>query len=330
MTIGCSAFARSAAIVVVAAFAVAFPQIAVAQSASLAGTWNFIPDKSTATPGPVPYKSMTLTFSDAAGGQMTIDGVDAQGKPVKGTVAAVADGKPHPVSGITEYDSSTLTRFNDTTTSYNYTKRKSTVALGNRVLSQNGNVLTFREQTFNANGKQTGTVTIVFAKPGYDFASAAAAAAPKAGTVTMTSPLTADETAAAAALEKGDDDAAIAAFTKIIDSKQQTPMLYYDHVGRGIAYAKKNQNELAIADFDAALKLKPDDVDARFRRGGTRLQLKQYDAAIEDFGEVVKADPMNAMAFRLRGFAYNTLGNDKAAGSDYDKACALNKDLCQN
>jgi tetratricopeptide (TPR) repeat protein len=119
-------------------------------------------------------------------------------------------------------------------------------------------------------------------------------------------------------------------FTKVIDAKQPTPMLYYDHVGRGIAYAKKNQHEQALADFDAALKLKPGDADALFRRAGTRLQLKQYQAAIDDFSASITVDGTNAMAYRLRGFAYNTLGNDKAAGADYDKACALNKDLCQN
>jgi hypothetical protein len=39
-------------------------------------------------------------------------------------------------------------------------------------------------------------------------------------------------------------------------------------------------------------------------------------------------DGTNAMAYRLRGFAYNTLGKDTLAAPDYDKACMLNKDLC--
>jgi tetratricopeptide (TPR) repeat protein len=302
-----------------------------AQAPSLAGKWEFHPEKSAAKPGPVPYKSATVTFSDAAGTQMTIEGVDAEGKPFKATMTGVADGKPHPVTGMVDYDTSTLIRASDTTASFNYTKRKSTVMLGNRVLSRDGGVLTFREQTFNTNGKPTGTETIVFAKPGYDFASAErAAAAPRAPAGTLVSPLSPAESAAAASLEKGDDDAAIAAFTKIIDAKQATPMLYYDYVGRGIALAKKGENEKAVADFDASIKLKPDNADALFRRGGTKLQLKQYQPAIDDFSAAIKADASNAMAYRLRGFAYNTLGNDKAAGADYDKACMLDKNLCQN
>jgi hypothetical protein len=314
--------------IAIALFAAAVPQLVMAQSDPLAGTWEFHPEKSTFTPGPARYKSMTVTF--AGQNQMTMDGVDAQGKPIKGTFAAVPDGKPHPVSGMAEFDASTLTRFSDTVTSYMYTKRKSNVVVGNRVLSRDGNVLTFSEKTYDDKGKQTGTIMMVFAKPGFDFASLNQPAPARTAGTTLTSPLTPAETAAAAALEKGEDDAAIAMFTKVIEAKQPTPMLYYDHVGRGIAYAKKSQHDQALADFDAALKLKPDDADALFRRAGTHLQLKQYQAAIDDFSASIMVDGTNAMAYRLRGFAYNTLGNDKAAGADYDKACALNKDLCQN
>ena len=161
---------------------------AFAQANSLAGTWEFHPEKSAATTAPLP-KSMKLTFADAAGTQMTVEGIDAKGQPVKATIPTVADGKPHPVAGVPDFDTATLTKFNDTTTSYNYQKRKSTVILGNRVLSRDGNILTMREQIFNANGKQLGTTTMVFAKPGFDFASIQQASAVPAGPAgTMQSP----------------------------------------------------------------------------------------------------------------------------------------------
>ena len=115
--------------------------------------------------------------------------------------------------------------------------------------------------------------------------------------------------------------------TKVIDAKASLT-LYFDYLSRGIAYAKKGQNDLALADFDAAVKLKPDDADSLFRRGSMRLSLKQYDGAIEDLTGAIKGDDKNAMAYRLRGFAYNTQGKDTLAAPDYDKACALNKELC--
>jgi len=183
MNLRCSALVRRAAIVILAAFAAAFPQIVAAQSDPLAGKWNFVPERSTFTPGPARYKSMTMTFSGS--GEMTLEGIDAQGKPVKITYSAVADGKPHPVTGIDAFDTVSWSRFNDAITTYAYLKRKSNVALGSRSLSADGNVLTFNEKTFDEKGKQTGTAVMVFAKPGFEVASATPPGRPAAPTVML-------------------------------------------------------------------------------------------------------------------------------------------------
>jgi len=330
-----SAFARRAAIVILAAFAAALPQIVIAQSDPLAGTWNFVPERSTFTPGPAGYKSMTLAFSNSGESQMTVEGVDAEGKPVKATYAAVADGKPHPVTGMAAFDSVSWNRSSDTVTSYMYLKRKVPVILGNRVLSPDGNTLTFRETTFDNKGKQISTAVMVFAKPGFELASAtpgntAGAGAGAAAAVGLAPRTTPDEDAGAAALERGDDDAAIRFFTAAIDKKDKLANPLYDYVSRGVAYVKKGMNEQALADFDTAVKLKPDDTDARFRRGGTRIQLKQYQGAIEDLTAVIQTDPMHAAAYRLRGFSYNMLDQNTNGTADNDKACSLNKELCLN
>lgn len=125
---------------------------------------------------------------------------------------------------------------------------------------------------------------------------------------------------------------AIRLYTKAIEATEKTPRLYYDYVSRGVAYVRKGQTAEAMKDFDEALKLKPDDLDARFRRGGLLVQRKQYEAAIEDFSKFLEADedgtdPNRAMAFRLRGFSYNTLQQDEKAGADYEAACMINKQL---
>jgi tetratricopeptide (TPR) repeat protein len=115
----------------------------------------------------------------------------------------------------------------------------------------------------------------------------------------------------------------------------KTPRLYYDYISRGIAYIKKNQTAEALRDFEEALKLKPDDLDARFRKAGILVQQKQYEAAIEDYTKYLEADkdgtdPNRAMALRLRGFSYNTLQQDVQAGADYMAACMINPmlDVC--
>src|SRR5258707_5024908 len=225
MNLSRSAFVRRAAIAILAAFAALLPQIVIAQSVPLTGTFNFVPGRSNFTPGPARYKNMTMTFS--ASGDMTLEGVDARDKPVKMTYTVVADGKPHPVTGMDAFDTVSWSRFSDTIATYAYLKRKSNVALGSRSLSADGNVLTFNEKTFDEKGKQTGTAVMVFAKPGLEVASSKPPQVAAPAPVVAQSGLTADEMAATAALEKDDADGAIAALTRAIDKKSK-PL--YDHV----------------------------------------------------------------------------------------------------
>jgi hypothetical protein len=320
-----SATARRAAIAIVAAFAAAIPHFAAAQSDPLAGTWNFVPERSNFMPGPARYKSMTLTYS--ASGDMTLDGVDAQGKPVKLTYPGIADGKPHAVSGTDAFDTVSWSKFSDTIATYSFLKRKSNVVLGSRSLSPDGNIMTFSEKTFDTNGRQTGTAVMTFAKPGFETASATAPKPPPPPVVVPTT--TPDEDTGTAALAKNDADGAIAAFTLAIDKKDKIASPVYDHVMRGLAYSKKGMTEQAYADFDAAVMLKPEDKDARFRRGGTRVLMKQYDGAIEDLTVAIGDGSTNASAYSLRGFAYDSVGQYNNGNADEEKACELDKSLCK-
>lgn len=322
-----SAFARRAAFVILAAFAGVLPQSAGAQGNLPTGTFNFVPERSTFTPGPAKYKTMTMTFSGA--GDVTVEGVDAQGRPVKATYSAVTDGKLHPVTGMDAADSVSWSRFSDTISTYSYLKRRTNVILGSRSLSPDGNVLTFNEKMFDDRGKQIGTAVMVFAKPGFEVASATPPqAAPGVPPPPPAPKFTADEKAGLAALEKDDADGAIAAFTRSLDKKEADASPVYDHVMRGTAHAKKGQYEQALADFDAAVMIKPDDVEARLRRGGTRAQLKQFQGAIEDLTAVIQVDANNAAAYRMRGFSYNSIDQSGNGAADNEKACSLNKDFC--
>jgi tetratricopeptide (TPR) repeat protein len=331
------AFARRAAIVIVAAVGAALPQIVIAQSDALAGKWILVPERSKFA-GQAGYKSLTLTFSKAgAGMKKEINGVDANGSPIKGTVEVVEDGKSHPAMGIREYDSATWRKLSDTQAVYTYDRRRSTVTVGSRALGQGGKTLTYREQVVDK-GKQLGTSVLFFVKEGVDVASLA----PRPGSAPPRVPVVApppsslpDEEAADAALAAGNDDEAIRLYTAAIEAPVKTLRLYYDYIGRGVAYLKKNQTAEAMRDFDEALKLKPDDLDARFRRAGLLVQQKQYDKAIEDYTKFLEADkegtdPNRAMALRLRGFSYNTLQQDVKAGEDYAAACMINNmlDVC--
>ena len=313
--------------VAVAGFVLAFAQSASAQNNPLAGTWKLDPAKSS---GPAKYQSMTLSFGD--GTQMTLDGVDAGGKPVKGSFMAVPDGKQHPITGMGTYDSGSWTKANESTVSFQYFKGKNIVVLGTRTVSADGSTLTIHDNLYDNNGKQTGTEILVFQNPDVKVATVNKPAGqpqpqPPAAPKSVFTP---QETEAVAALGKNDNDGAIKLFTAIIDSKQQTPMLYYDYNSRGIAYLRKDQKDQALADFDAAIKLKPDDGDSHFRRGAMKLEKMDYQAAIDDLSVTVDKDPMNADAWNLRSFAYYRLNKTAEGAADTEKACALKKDYCVN
>ena len=56
-------------------------------------------------------------------------------------------------------------------------------------------------------------------------------------------------------------------------------------VSRGIAYRKKKQYDLAIKDYDQAIRLNPNDSAAFNNRGIAYKKKKQYDRAIEDYDQ---------------------------------------------
>jgi tetratricopeptide (TPR) repeat protein len=294
-----------------------------AQTSPLVGTWNLVPEKST---GPARYKSMTMTIG-GAGDMVDAEGTDAKGQPVKQNYTIVTDGKPHPITGIPDADTATWTRYSDTNTSYQYNKGKNIVVLGARSLSADKKTLTLREQVYDRNGKQLGTSILVFDNPNVVVASVTPGAA--AAPIMIQPPgLTADEKAGQAALAANNDDEAIAAFTRALDKKEKGFDAHYDYVMRGVAYGKKNDIGKAMADFDEAVKLKPEDADVRFRRGAIRFQQKEYKGTVEDMSVVIKADEMNGPAYRMRGFSLNMLDQRTEGAADNEKACELNKDLC--
>jgi hypothetical protein len=160
-------FARRTVITVLTAFAfaAALPQAGFAQSGGLLGTWKLIPERSTFQPGPAPYRSMTLHFSATERGlKNDAMGIDADGRPIEGTYMIVADGKFYPVTGMSEFDSSSYTPVSDTTTVYVRRKLGTTVVAGSRVLSRNGETLFFREKTVDEQGIETARATLVFEK----------------------------------------------------------------------------------------------------------------------------------------------------------------------
>ena len=141
--------------------AVPVPPSGAAQTDPLIGIWKFDAARSTFTPGPAPFRSLTLNFSVAAQGlRNDVQGVDSDGKPITTVFTIVPDGQFYPVTGAPDFDSSAWRRVDANTTEYSRRRNGQVVITGTRVLSANGRLLTFTEKGTHANGQQYSAVAI--------------------------------------------------------------------------------------------------------------------------------------------------------------------------
>ena len=115
-------------------------------------------------------------------------------------------------------------------------------------------------------------------------------------------------------------DLAIANYNKAIQLKPD-----YDHIynNRGLAKIWGGQHFAAISDFDKAIQLKPDYADAYYNRGFAKDHLGQYTAAISDYDKAIQLESNAADAYVNRGVAKHKLRQYLAAISDFDKAIQL-------
>jgi tetratricopeptide (TPR) repeat protein len=126
---------------------------------------------------------------------------------------------------------------------------------------------------------------------------------------------------------------------------------------RGRAYWRKNQNERALEDFDAAIRLDPRNAEAYAGRGLVRIETsaseeassdfdkalqidkkcvwallgrglyrvkqKSYDKAVADFTDVIKQHPRLSLAFLGRGMANINLKHYDDAAGDFTEVIRL-------
>jgi tetratricopeptide (TPR) repeat protein len=120
------------------------------------------------------------------------------------------------------------------------------------------------------------------------------------------------------------DDQTIEGCTGIINSSgQSAAKLASAYANRGYGYHNKHDYDDAIADYDAAIRLNPNDSRAYGNRGLTYGDKGDYDRAIADFSEAIRLDPNNADAYNGRGIAHGHQGDYDRAISDYDEALRL-------
>lgn len=98
-------------------------------------------------------------------------------------------------------------------------------------------------------------------------------------------------------------------------------------VDRATIYAYEGNGDLATADLDMALGIKPDDVTALIERCAIYAAQRDYQHALTDLNAAVKADPKNLGAILNRAAAYHGLGDNGKAIADLDTVIKERPDL---
>ena len=145
-----------------AVLATAVPDIGLAQSSPLIGTWKLNLAKSKYMGVPAP-RSQTLTYAlDGQNITATADAVDAQGQTVKTVFLHIYDGKPHPTTGVAGglYDASSYTRVDANTVNFARLKDGKAVQTGWGAVSSDGKTYTVTTGGTGPNGQAMSTVAV--------------------------------------------------------------------------------------------------------------------------------------------------------------------------
>jgi len=121
-------------------------------------------------------------------------------------------------------------------------------------------------------------------------------------------------------LAKGDDTAAMQDYNEALNRFPDLPEAL---VNRARLYDSQGKLDLALADYDHAIKVRPADATALYARCYERAEIhKDMDGAIADCSEAIRLEPSNT-AFRLmRGQVYAMMDRCADAIADFDAVIA--------
>jgi len=125
------------------------------------GTWTLDLAKSKLDPNEPALKSSVRTYTATADGlKVSIHSVEADGTAHDTGSTFTYDGKPHPVSGTTNYDTIAVTRVGTNESKTELIKSGKVVGHLSRVVSKDGKTMTVTVDETNAKGAKVHEVTV--------------------------------------------------------------------------------------------------------------------------------------------------------------------------
>lgn len=123
------------------------------------GTWKLNEAKSKAVPEM--GKVTMVTYKSILGNvEVTVDGVDAKGKPTHSDWSGKIDGKDYPVTGDPTSDARSYTRLNDRTMDFAIKKGGKTTATGRIVIAADGKSRTVTAIRTDPSGKKVKSMSV--------------------------------------------------------------------------------------------------------------------------------------------------------------------------
>ena len=106
-------------------------------------------------------------------------------------------------------------------------------------------------------------------------------------------------------------------------TRKDTNMSVEEYYNRGRKRIDSNDYYGAIADFNQAIRIKPDYDLAYFGRAFSKSELQDYSGAIADYSKSIELNPNDAIAYYNRGYNYAKLKEYYGAIGSYSKAIEL-------
>ncbi len=94
-------------------------------------------------------------------------------------------------------------------------------------------------------------------------------------------------------------------------------------IAKGIDFSEKGQYDQALAEFNRALNINPQDPMLYNYRGKVYWAKGQNDKALADFTQALSIDPKNGRAYEYRSLVYCSLEDFAKALADVEKAKSL-------
>jgi len=122
------------------------------------------------------------------------------------------------------------------------------------------------------------------------------------------------------AIKNGNYKEAILLLSELIQADNKNFEFY---ALRGVAHRKLNDFKLSLEDFNAAIKLTPNNADLRTEKGVTLFHQKSIDLALVEMNLAVKLEPNNPYRYSSRAYIKDALKDIDGAILDYKKTIEL-------